>query len=89
MLNVYEIGHGAGIDVISGMNHLTLGPGRYETSDSWEQSVLGNYPGVVLISSTGNPAPAPTEEDQKITALSKRLSAVESVLAKVKTDIES
>lgn len=84
MLNVYQI-HGAGIDVISGMNHLTLGPGRYESSDPWEISILDDYPGVTLLSSTGGPTSAPTAAD--LAALSKRVTAIESVLATVRTDI--
>lgn len=83
MKNLYRIIRG--IDIISGDDRLLLGPGDYSTSSPWEISVLANYPGATLISSD-SPTPAPTE-DQKITALSKRLSAVESVLAKVKGDI--
>ena len=85
MLNVYEIEHGAGIDVISGMNHLSIGPGRYSTADPWEISVLTGYPGVTLISSTGAPAPAPTAAD--LAALTKRVVAIDGVLAKLRTDM--
>jgi hypothetical protein len=65
MVNTYNVL--SRLDVMNDLRRLTLGPGRYETSDEWEISVLNHYPNVVLVSSTGaptssEPAPeAPTE----------------------------
>ncbi len=34
-----------GIDIIEGMNRLSIGPGKFESSEPWIMAALANYPG--------------------------------------------
>jgi hypothetical protein len=35
-----------GIDIIQGINRLSIGPGKFESSEPWIVAALANYPGV-------------------------------------------
>jgi hypothetical protein len=77
--NEYTIDRREGIDVVAGLNRLSIERGRYCTKDPWEISVLSNYPGVVLTSSTPDPTP-PTEQE----TIATELAGVEAGLSSTK-----
>jgi hypothetical protein len=56
MLKTYELA--CNIDIMS-QPRITLGKGRFSTSDPKIQRVLGGYPGVTLISTEPEPVQRP------------------------------
>lgn len=54
-----------GIDIIEGMNRLSIGPGKFESSEPWIVAALANYPGVTL-EPPESAASVPTPEPVKV-----------------------